>query len=149
MIDYLTENDLVHLNERTIISHGGQFEAPDNLADQDALTTLLEEIAADGFPHLGDKAAAYMYGIINQHIFLDANPRTGLLAARTFVRLNGGTFHKKLKVVEYNGQQIPAHAEDRAAIWSQLSIEITSGALSLDACREWFRRNMTTLPARK
>ncbi|SEQ85822.1 type II toxin-antitoxin system death-on-curing family toxin [Neolewinella agarilytica] len=149
MIDYLNENDLAHLNERTIKAHGGQFEGPDNLANQDSLTALLEEIAADGLPHLGDKAAAYMYGIISQHIFLDANPRTALLAARTFVRLNGGTFHKKLKVVEYNGQQVPAHAKDRAAIWRQLTMEITSGALSLDACREWFRRNTTTPSAGK
>lgn len=146
MMDYLTENDLAHLNERTIKAHGGQFAAPDNLADQDALTALLEEIAAEGLPHLGDKAATCLHGIISQNIFLDANPRTALLAARTFVRLNGGSFHKKLKLVEHDGQQIPAQGKGNTAIWWQLIREVANGDISLDACREWFRRNTTTPP---
>jgi len=149
MIDYLTENDLAHLNERTTKAHGGQFEAPDNLADRDALTALLEEIATDRLPQLGDKAGAYLFGLANGSLFKDANPRTALLAARPFVRLNGGTFHKKLKVVEYDGQKIPSFGKGNAGIWWQLTTEVGSGTISLDACREWFRRNVTIPPAGK
>jgi len=143
MIDYLTENDLAHLNERTIKAHGGQFEAPDNLADQDELTTLLEEIATDELPQLGDKAAAYLFGLATGSLFKDANPRTALLAARTFVRLNGGSFHKKLKIVEQDGKQVPAQGKGNSAVWWQLTTEVASGETSLIACREWFRRNIT------
>lgn len=149
MIDYLTENDLVHLNERTIKTHGGQFMAPDNITDRDVLAALLEEISADDLPGFSDKAAAYMQGIISRKIFHDANPRTALLAARTFIRLNGGKFHKKLKIVEQDGQPVPSQAKGNAAIWWQLTTGVASGNISLDACREWFRRNITNPPAGK
>lgn len=143
MIDYLNESDLSHLNERTIKAHGGIFEPPENIADREALTALLEEITSETFPKIGDKAAAYLHGIITRDLFLDANARTGLLAARTFVWLNDGAFHRKLKVVDYEGSRVPAEGKGTNNILYHLVREVAAGAISLPACQEWFRRNIS------
>jgi len=140
MTDYLTQADLAHLNERTIKAHGGHFEAPENLADEAALIALLDTTASDDFPRLADKAAAYFHGIIAQNIFQDANERTALLAARTFVLLNGGAFHKKLKAVEIERRRVPAEGNGRE-IWLYLVQETASGILPLAYAQEWFGRN--------
>ena len=36
-----------------------------------------------------DKASGYAHGIITRHPFMDGNKRTGLLAAFTFLEING------------------------------------------------------------
>jgi death-on-curing protein len=41
-------------------------------------------------PTLTRLAAAYGYGIIRNHPFVDGNKRTGLVAVRLFLALNGG-----------------------------------------------------------
>lgn len=143
MIDHLTTNDIVHLNERTIRAHGGSFTPPENLREEEALNTLTDEAATDNHPKLTDKAAFYLHAIISQKIFLDANERTALLASRTFILLNGGVFHKKLKVVTQNDRQIPEDAVGNQEIWLKLVAEVSSGMLVLDNLREWFRRNVS------
>lgn len=40
-------------------------------------------------PDLCDLAAAYLFGIVKNHPFLDGNKRTGLAAADIFLFLNG------------------------------------------------------------
>ncbi len=45
--------------------------------------------AAYGEPSVFDLAAAYAFGIIRNHPFVDGNERTGFLAACAFLGLNG------------------------------------------------------------
>ncbi len=142
MIDHLTANDIVHLNERIIRAHGGSFAPPENLREEDDLNALTDEAATDDYPKLTDKAAFYLHSIITREIFLDANESTALLAARTFVLLNGGVFHKKLKAVARNDRQIPENAAGKQEILLQLTQGVRSEAYSLDDLREWFRRNV-------
>jgi len=141
MIDYLTRTDLVHLNERTIKTHGGHFEAPENLADEETLIALLDAICTDDFPHLSDKAAAYFHGIITNKVFQDANARTALLAARTFVLLNGGAFHKKLKAVEADGRRVPAEGNGRE-MWLLLVNGVVSEEITVKELQEWMKKNI-------
>ena len=142
MIDHLTSNDIVHLNERTIRAHGGSFTPPENLREEEALNALTDEASSDNYPRLADKAAFYLHAIITRNVFLDANESTALLAARTFVFMNGGAFHKKLKVVTDNDRQIPEGAAGDQAILLKLLAEVSSGSLSLEDVREWFGRNV-------
>lgn len=44
---------------------------------------------------LFEMAAAYLYHIVQNHPFLDANKRTGAMAAFTFLKLNGLTLTAK------------------------------------------------------
>lgn len=142
MIDHLTSNDIVHLNERIIRAHGGTFKPPENLREEETLNSLTSEVATGNYPGLSDKAAFYLHAIIDRKIFLDANESTALLAARTFVFLNGGRFHKKLKVVTRNDRQIPENASGNQDILIKLVEETSSGSLVFDDLREWFGRNV-------
>lgn len=45
--------------------------------------------AAYGDPSVFDLAAAYAFGVIRNHPFVDGNKRTGFLAAYVFLDLNG------------------------------------------------------------
>lgn len=42
-----------------------------------------------GTPSLFDLAAAYAYGIVKNHPFLEGNKRAGFMAAYTFLGVNG------------------------------------------------------------
>ena len=146
MIDFLTENDIVHINERTARAHGGKFEPPTNYLHEEALVYLVEAAGSEVFgapmyPSPSDKAAHYMFSIISNHVFQDGNKRTGLQAARTFVQLNGGAFHKKLKAVEVDGRRVPSEGKGTKDIWFYLTMEMAAGAVSLEETREWFKRN--------
>ena len=44
---------------------------------------------SDDGADLAECAAAYLYGIVHAHGYLDGNKRTGLIAALTFVEANG------------------------------------------------------------
>jgi death-on-curing protein len=142
MTNHLTANDIVHLNERTIRTHGGTFTPPENLADEEALATLTDLAATPEFPTLADKAALYFYTIITQQLFRDANERTALLAARMVVLLNGGSFHKKLKKVTVEERDIPGTGQG-TDIWTALTKEVSTATISQPDLREWFARNTT------
>ena len=49
----------------------------------------LAEHGGNPKPNIFDLAAAYAYGIIKNHPFIDGNKRTGFLLAYIFLRLNG------------------------------------------------------------
>lgn len=148
MIDYLTQNDLVHINERTLKAHGGIFNPPHNIWEgtEEKVAAIIESINSGPDKNLANIAARYFYEMLEQGFFMTANERTALLAARLFLFLNGGKFHRKLKAVEFQGQRIPASGNSTTDIWIRLVSEAESKEISLPACQEWFRRNVT-LPA--
>lgn len=47
---------------------------------------------ADEPPDLAALAAAYAFGIVRNHPFLDGNRRTGYVVCRTFLHLNNADF---------------------------------------------------------
>ena len=46
-------------------------------------------LAAYGEPDVADLAAAYAFGIVRNHPFVDGDKRTGLIALELFLNLNG------------------------------------------------------------
>ncbi|VAX17351.1 Death on curing protein, Doc toxin [hydrothermal vent metagenome] len=60
--------------------------------DEGALESALakpENLLSYGNPSIFDLAAAYGYGIVQNHPFTDGNKRTGLLVSALFLYLNG------------------------------------------------------------
>jgi death-on-curing protein len=51
-----------------------------------------QNLAAYGEPDAADLAAAYAFGLVKNHGFVDGNKRTGWLAAELFLVLNGYRF---------------------------------------------------------
>lgn len=83
------------LPEVVLILHGqllAEFGGEPGVRDEGLLTSALERPVnrlAYGTPSIFDLAAAYAFGIVKNHPFLDGNKRTGFLVAALFLEING------------------------------------------------------------
>ncbi|CAN5632644.1 type II toxin-antitoxin system death-on-curing family toxin [soil metagenome] len=89
-IVWLLEETVIAIHHRQISEHGGG----EGLRGQGLLASALARpqnllAYAQPEPDLAALAAAYAYGIALDHPFVDGNKRTALVAARTFLLLNG------------------------------------------------------------
>jgi death-on-curing protein len=89
-IVWLLEETIIAIHQRQISEHGGS----EGLRDQGLLASALARpqnllAYAQPRPDLTALAAAYAYGIARDHPFVDGNKRTALVAARTFLLVNG------------------------------------------------------------
>jgi death-on-curing protein len=90
---WITKAMVIAMHDRQLAEHGGSA----GLRDEGLLESALmrpQNIAsyADTIPDLVELAAAYAYGIANNHPFVDGNKRTALVVALTFLYLNDYTF---------------------------------------------------------
>ena len=85
---WLREDAVVALHSEQIAEHGGR----PGIRDTGLLSSALarpQNQASYGESSVFDLAAAYAFGIISNHPFVDGNKRTGFLAAYVFLYLNG------------------------------------------------------------
>ena len=69
-----------------------EFGGSPGVRDEGLLCSALaraRSLSSYGDPTIFEPAAAYAYGIIRNHPFVDGNKRTGFMAAYIFLRLNG------------------------------------------------------------
>jgi death on curing protein len=89
-IIWLLEETVRAVHSRQISEHGGR----PGIRDEGLLLSALarpQNLAAYGDPppDLAALAALYAYGIARNHPFIDGNKRVALVAARTFLIING------------------------------------------------------------
>jgi len=85
---WLIEGVVIAMQGEQIAEHGGSL----GMRDAGLLSSALarpQNQAAYGEPSVFDLAAAYAFGIIRNHPFVDGNKRTGFLSAYVFLDLNG------------------------------------------------------------
>ena len=87
---WLTIDDLVAIHSRQLAEHGGgdgtrDMGLLDSALARPQFTWQYAETPAD----LATLAAALAFGIITNHPFIDGNKRTGYVAFRLFLLLNG------------------------------------------------------------
>lgn len=85
---WLREDVVVAMHSEQIAEHGGRT----GIRDAGLLSSALarpQNLAVYGEHSVFDLAAAYAFGIISNHPFVDGNKRTGFLAAYVFLYLNG------------------------------------------------------------
>jgi death-on-curing protein len=87
---YLDQDDIEEIHNDQLAAHGGQA----GIRNQSGLASAVEQPKAtfggeDLYPDVFSKAAAYAYFIAENQVFVDGNKRTGLVAALTFLRVNG------------------------------------------------------------
>lgn len=85
---WLVEGVVIAVHAEQIAEHGGR----DGIRDRGLLSSALDRprnLAGYGMPKVFDLAAAYAFGIMQNHPFIDGNKRTGFLAAYIFLALNG------------------------------------------------------------
>jgi death-on-curing protein len=88
---WLLRETVLALQERLLAEFGGLS----GLRDAGLLDSALarpRQLFAYGKPTVFELAAAYAYGLIRNHPFLDGNKRIGLTAAVTFLELHGCRF---------------------------------------------------------
>jgi death-on-curing protein len=88
MIDFHTREFVEALHVEQVRLHGGATGLRDEGMLESALARPLQK-QAYGDPDLCELAAAYLFGIVKNHPFVDGNKRTGLAAADTFLYFNG------------------------------------------------------------
>lgn len=85
---WLLEGVVGAMHNESISEHGGM----PGIRDAGLLSSALarpQNQAAYGEPSVFDLVAAYAFGIVRNHPFVDGNKRTGFLAAYVFLDLNG------------------------------------------------------------
>ena len=124
-IVWLLEETITAIHHRQIAEHGGS----EGLRDEDLLLSALarpQNLLAYGepAPDLASLAAAYAYGIARNHPFVDGNKRTALVAARTFLILNG--------------VDLEATQDDKVLTF----LSLAEGAVSEEELADWIRKRI-------
>lgn len=131
IIKYLSREEIIEINFRLVTHYGGvYFEGDANIANEDSLSYLLHSVKATYFGkklHLSpfDKASAYAYHVIKNHIFHDGNKRTGMASAIRFLEKNGYSI-------------LPNISPDTI---ENLALRIEKGEISKVSLARWFKGN--------
>ncbi|PAO80625.1 type II toxin-antitoxin system death-on-curing family toxin [Brucella melitensis] len=88
MIDFHSRVFIEALHQEQLRLHGGATGIRDSSVLDSALARAQHK-EAYGNPDIFDLAAAYLFGILKNHPFIDGNKRTGLAAADLFLYFNG------------------------------------------------------------
>lgn len=113
------------IHHRQISEHGGREGLRDEGLLAAALTRPENVLAyAQPPPDLAALAAAYAYGIARDHPFVDGNKRTALVAARTFLLLNG--------------VNVEANQDEKYLTFLQLA----QGTLGEELLADWIRKRI-------
>lgn len=121
-IVWLLEETVRAVHSRQISEHGGK----PGVRDEGLLLSALarpQNLAAYGDPppDLAALAASYAFGLARNHPFIDGNKRVALVAARTFLLINGA--------------DLEAAQEEKYVTFLRLA----EGGISEDALAEWIR----------
>ncbi|WP_084448742.1 type II toxin-antitoxin system death-on-curing family toxin [Desulfovibrio inopinatus] len=84
---WLSEKFILAVHDEHIAVHGGS----EGIRDPGLLSSALarpQNLLAYSSPNIFDLAAAYAFGIIRNHPFVDGNKRTSFLAAYVFLDVN-------------------------------------------------------------
>lgn len=124
-IVWLLEETVIAIHHRQISEHGGREGLRDEGLLAAALTRPENVLAyAQPPPDLAALAAAYAYGIARDHPFVDGNKRTALVAARTFLLLNG--------------VNVEANQDEKYLTFLQLA----QGTLGEELLADWIRKRI-------
>jgi death-on-curing protein len=88
MTEFHTQQFIEALHAEQLRLHGGAAGIRDEGMLESALYRPIQK-EAYGEPTLSEIAAAYLFGIVKNHPFVDGNKRTGFAAADLFLYFNG------------------------------------------------------------
>lgn len=116
---WLLNGVVLALHDEQLAEHGGSL----GVRDAGLLSSALARPQKDGDPSVFDLAAAYAFGIIRSHPFVDGNKRTGFLAAYVFLDLNG--------------RELMAHEDEAVAA----VLALAAGEMQEAGFSEWLKTN--------
>lgn len=86
---WIDDTAALAIHRRQLAEHGGAEGVRDHHLLSSALARAQNRFAYGDETDLAALAAAYAYGVITNHPFVDGNKRTGYVVARLFLVLNG------------------------------------------------------------
>ncbi len=120
--EWVESSVVLAIHDEQLAEHGGASGVRDVGLLESALARPLN-LFSFGAPDIPALAAAYAFGIVRNHPFIDGNKRTGLVVAELFLMLNGLTLT----------------ANDEACVLTILAL--AAGDLSEEDLAGWIRRN--------
>jgi len=90
---WLEVADALAVHERVLAIHGGPEGTRDESLLASALARPRQMFSYAEAPDTADLAAAYAFGIVRNHPFVDGNKRTAFVLAVLFLELNGYRFN--------------------------------------------------------
>lgn len=123
---WLPREVLIAVHEEQLAEHGGAVGLRDEGLFDSALARP-QQLANYGEPDAADLAAAYAFGLLRNHPFIDGNKRTGYVAAELFLALNGYAMT----------------ASDESATLTTLSL--AAGDIDEATFADWLRRHLLRL----
>lgn len=126
---FLTKRGILALHHQQTLEHGGSL----GLREEGLLESTLAK--AQNPPNyvpcsaVWDLAAAYGYGFIQNHVFMDGNKRVGLASMAAFLYLNGY-------------EMTSTEAEEVSVV-----LEVATGSLSQEALAEWIKKSIVGNPS--
>ena len=125
---WIADEVVLAIHRRQLAEHGGLEGIRDKGSLQSALYRPKNLLAySESPPDVASLAAAYAYGIVKNHPFMDGNKRTAYVVMRTFLKLNG--------------YDIQASSEEKYQIW----IALAAGKLSEEELSEWIKQKILAL----
>ena len=125
---WLEADDLVAMHSELIAEFGG----PPGLRDRALLESAAarpKHLAASERPNVFELAAAYAFGLARKHPFVDGNKRVALVAAFTFLDLNGWEVHAEeaAAVLVFLDLAASKLGETQLALWLQGNSRVFAG----------------------
>ena len=125
MIEWIDKDVTLAFHNLQIAEHGGAEGVRDNGLLESALAGPRNRHAYEPAADLASLAAAYAFGIIKNHPFVDGNKRTGYVVMESFINLNGS--------------ELRADPADKYVT----IIALADGSLSEDDLARWLRERIT------
>jgi death-on-curing protein len=123
---WIADGVVLAIHRRQLAEHGGLEGIRDQGLLESALARPKNLLAySESPPDVASLAAAYAYGIVKNHPFVDGNKRTAYVVMRTFLKLNG--------------YDIQASNEEKYQIWMALA----AGKLSEEELAVWIKKHFS------
>ena len=118
--EWVNPSVVLAFHDEQIAEHGGASGIRDSGLLDSALARPVN-LAAYGEPDVSELAAAYAFGIVKNHPFVDGNKRVAFVVMRTFLLLNGSDLS----------------AEPEACVVKMLAV--AEGTIDQDQFAKWLR----------
>jgi len=120
---WLTREAVLAIHAQLLARFGGSA----GIRDENLLESALakpRQLHAYGQPNAYEMAAAYAFGIVKNHPFIDGNKRAGFVAAYTFLGVNGIDF---------------TASEEEAVIFTR---GLAAGDITIEEYTLWLRKSV-------
>ncbi len=124
---WIRDEVVLAIHQRQLAEHGGSG----GVRDEGLLASALARpknllVDSEKIPDLATLAAAYAFGIVKNHPFMDGNKRTAFVVCRTFLILNQ--------------HDLDASQEDKYLTFAHLA----EGRMSEQNLANWIRKSLKT-----